>query len=273
MGRTEKRVFAAVLAVLLLALGGMLLLALPAGDGPPIYHITILTDGSDEAYWQNFRLGADRAARDRNADLRYLSRYEGEPGPAQAQALRGLWEEGDCDGVILLPVDAASLGEALSEAPPELAVAVAGAAPEGGQADCVISADPGEMGRRLAEAIARDGAETAALYLPAQESQAAALRRQGLTRRLEELGVPWTTVEEDGEDLALPPGRAAVALEPALAEALCQAAGAGSGPVYGIGSSDLLLHYLEEGTAAALVVQSGYDAGYLSLLAGEYFWP
>ena len=198
MGRTEKRVFAAVLAVLLLALGGMLLLALPAGDGPPIYHITILTDGSDEAYWQNFRLGADRAARDRNADLRYLSRYEGEPGPAQAQALRGLWEEGDCDGVILLPVDAASLGEALSEAPPELAVAVAGAAPEGGQADCVISADPGEMGRRLAEA-------------------------------------------------------------------LCQAAGAGSGPVYGIGSSDLLLHYLEEGTAAALVVQSDYEAGYLSV--------
>ena len=60
MGRIEKRVCIVVLAAFLLALGAMLLQDLLAGDAPRIYHITILLDGSDEAYWQSFRLGADR---------------------------------------------------------------------------------------------------------------------------------------------------------------------------------------------------------------------
>lgn len=48
--------------------------------------------------------------------------------------------------------------------------------------------------------------------------------------------------------------------------ALCQRSG-GTSQVYGVGASNQLLHDLEEGKAAALAVQSDYDAGYLSLLS------
>ena len=48
-----------------------------------------------------------------------------------------------------------------------------------------------------------------------------------------------------------------------MTEALC----ALGGPVYGVGTSNGILRGLEEGTAAALVIQSDYDAGYLSLLS------
>ena len=68
------------------------------------------------------------------------------------------------------------------------------------------------------------------------------------------------------EDFALPDGRAAVALEPEMTQALCQRGG-GTSQVYGVGASNQLLHDLEEGKAAALAVQSDYDAGYLSLLS------
>lgn len=266
MGRIEKRVCIVVLAAFLLALGAMLLQTLLSGDSPTIYHITILLDGSDEAYWQNFRLGADRAARDRNADVRYVTRYEGAAAAAQVESLRQAWE-GETDGVVLFPLDRALLEAALEDAPAGLAVTAVGAPLESGRVDCVISADPEEMGRRLADALAADGHTAVTLYRSAQETETLALRRQGFLRRLEELGVRCTTVTTSPQGLfVLPEGRAAAALEPAMTEALCQAASS-PGQVYGIGSSDLLLHYLEEGTAAALVVQSDYEAGYLSLLS------
>ena len=68
------------------------------------------------------------------------------------------------------------------------------------------------------------------------------------------------------EDFVLPDGRAAVALEPEMTQALCQRSG-GALQVYGMGASNQLLHDLEEGKAAALAVQSDYDAGYLGLLS------
>ena len=262
MGRMEKRVFAGVLAALLLALGAMLLQDLLAGDAPRIYHITILLDGSDEAYWQSFRLGADRAARDRNADVGYIFRYEGTPAAAQAQALRQAWE-GESDGVILCPLDRTLLEETLSEAPAHLAVVTVGAALEG--ADCAIAAGTEALGRQLAQALAADGVTAVTLYHSPQETETLALRRQAFLQALEELGIACASAAAQPEGVeGLPEGPAA-ALEPAMAETLCQAA-TEAGQVYGIGSSNLLLHYLEEGTAAALVVQSGYDAGYLSLL-------
>lgn len=266
MGRMEKRMSAVVLSVLLLALGGMLLQDLLSGDDSHIYHITILMDGSEEAYWQNFRLGVDRAARDRNADVRYRTRYEGEAGTAQAKALQSAWESGN-DGVILFPVDQPLLEKTLEEAPAGLAITVVGADLENSRVDCTISADPVEMGRTLADAIAQDSITDVLLCLPAQETAAIALRRQGLTQRLTELGIRWSTATATPSDLpALSAGQAVAALEPTLAEALCQAA-IQPGSVYGIGSSDLLFHHLEEGTVAALVVQSDYEVGYLSLLS------
>ena len=186
MGRIEKRVCIVVLAAFLLALGAMLLQILLSGDSPTIYHITILLDGSDEAYWQNFRLGADRAARDRNADVRYVTRYEGAAAAAQVESLRQAWE-GETDGVVLFPLDRGLLEAALEDAPAGLAVTAVGAPLESGRVDCVISADPEEMGRRLADALAADGRTAVTLYRSAQETETLALRRQGFLRRLEEL--------------------------------------------------------------------------------------
>ena len=156
MGRIEKRIFFGVLLVLLSALGAMLFQNAFATDAPRIYRVSVLLDGAGEDYWQSFRRGVNQAAQEHNVDVRFLSRYEGEPGPAQVDALRGEWEA-EADGVVLIPVDGTLLAAGLREAPSTLAVAVVGPELKGEDVGCYISSDPAEMGRQLADAIIADG--------------------------------------------------------------------------------------------------------------------
>ena len=266
MGRNEKRIFIGILVVLLTALAALVLQPLYRGEVPTIYHISVLLDGAEEEYWRNFRRGVDQAAQERNVDVSFLSRYEGEAGAAQAQALRREWE-GEVDGAVVIPVDGTRISRELQKAPPGLAVAVVGPDLDSGQVDCTISTNPEQMGRRLADAIAEDGITACTVFLSQEEGEMAASRYRGLSARLKEHGVSCerVTVDQEGE-FSLTPGRAAVALGPSMTETLCRHSG-GAWPIYGMGASDQLLHDLEKGTVKTLMVQSSYDAGYLSLLS------
>lgn len=263
MSRNERHLFVGVLLVLAAALAVMLVQNTLMSGQPAIRRVSVLLDGEDGAYWQNFRLGVDRAAREHSVDVRYITRYEGAAGAAQAELLRKEWE-GELDGVILVPLDGVALSEALEEAPAGLAVAVAGPALPEVKNACSVSASPEEMGRRLADAVADGGVESCAVVRSGGESETERRRYQGLEEGLRAHGVRWETLTMD-ESSALPDltGRAVVALEPAITEALC---GTG-GKVYGVGASTGILNALENGGAAALVVQSDYDAGYLSLMS------
>ena len=139
MSRNERHLFVGVLLVLAAALAVMLVQNTPMSGQPAIRRVSVLLDGEDGAYWQNFRLGGDRAAREHSVDVRYITRYEGAAGAAQAELLRKEWE-GELDGVILVPLDGAALSEALEEAPAGLAVAVAGPALPEVKNACSVSA-------------------------------------------------------------------------------------------------------------------------------------
>ena len=263
MSKNERHMFTGVLLVLMAALAVMLFQNVSGSGQPEIRRVCVLLDGEGESYWQNFRLGVDRAAREHNVDVRYVFRYDGPVGTAQAEQLHREWE-GDLDGVILVPVDAEALAETLQEAPAGLAVTVMGPSLPGVEGVCAISASPEEMGRQLADAVADSGAASCTVMLTGQEGEIALRRLQGLEERLQERGVALETMTAATvAALPEPNGRPVAALEPGTTEALC----ARGGPVYGIGASNDILSCLEEGEAAALVVQSDYDAGYLSLLS------
>lgn len=263
MSKNERHIFIGVLLVLAAALAVMLVQNILGSGQPEIRRVSVLLDGEGESYWQNFRLGVDKAAREHNVDVRYVYRYDGPAGTAQAEQLRREWE-GELDGVILVPVNGEALAEALRESPSRLAVTVVGPALSGVEGTCTISASPEEMGRRLADAVADSGASSCAVILTGQEGETALRRYRGLEEGLQARGVGWRTVMAAAvEALPEPNGQPVVALEPGTTEALC----ARGGPVYGFGASNSILRSLEEGTAAALVVQSDYDAGYLSLLS------
>lgn len=261
MRKGERGLFFAVLLVLAAASVSLVVQRVRGEDVPRIYRVSVLLDGTDGDSWKNFRAGLNQAALERNVDLRFLTRYDDSAG--QSAALRREWE-GEAEGVILVPADAQALGETLREAPAGLAVCVVGPALPAGRVDSYVSPDYDAMGRRLADAAAEIG-EKCTLYLSDRPSPAARLLAAGLEAGLREKGIPLLqeTVGEDG--ITQVPGEGALAaVESGVAEALC-AVPAASGRVCGAGSSGVLLQALEGGAAAALVVQSDFDAGYLSL--------
>lgn len=262
MGRVERRIFYLVLGVLLLSLGGMLIQNLSGRGEPVVYHVTVLLDGAGEDGWQSFRKGVTRAAQERNADVRFVTRYDGEDiAAAQAEALRREWE-GEADGAVVLPADAGALAAGLQDAPAEFKVVCAGAGVDSDKVSSSLSADGEAMGRALAQAVADDGRTACTIYRR-EDGAGPAGAFDGLTGALDALGIPWRTVRPPREGEALPAG-ALLAVEPDLAEELSQRED-GAGRLYGIGSSGKLLQALEEGRIAALVVQSDYDLGYLSI--------
>lgn len=263
MRKGEKRLFLGVLALLLGALLLLLVQWAQGGNIAKVYHVSVLLDGSDNDYWKNLRAGMNQAALEQNIDLRFITKYDGDT--TQAGTLRAEWE-GEADGVVLVPVDAAGLSETLKNAPSGLVVGVVGPRLDTERVDCYIAPDYAQVGRRLAEAAMQAGAaDGCTVYLSPKASSAAEQIAAALETELREMGVRCIiTVAEPGATLAPLPKGVLVAAEPAMTEALCAAA-EGSGRVVGAGASSRLLHYLEDGTAAALVVQSDYDAGYLAI--------
>ncbi|HWS42934.1 MAG TPA: substrate-binding domain-containing protein [Pseudoflavonifractor sp.] len=261
MRKGERGLFFAVLLVLVTALVLLVVQKVRGEDAPKIYRVSILLDGTDGNGWKNFRAGLNQAALERNVDLRFVTRYDGEAD--QTDVLRQEWE-GEAEGVIIVPTDAGKLGETLREAPAGLAVCVVGPVLPTGRVDSYVSPDYDKMGRRLADAAAQVGA-ACTLFLSDDPSPAASLIAAGLAAGLQEKGIPFAqeTVGESGLT-EIPKEGALAAVESAVAEVLCAAPG-GRERVCGVGVSDVLLRNLEEGAAAALVVQSDFDAGYLSL--------
>lgn len=260
MRKGERRLFLAVLAILLLALILLFAQWVSGGNTPKIYHVSVLLDGTDSDYWKNFRAGMNQAALEKNVDLRFITKYE---GTTQTAVLRSEWE-GEADGVVIVPTDGAALSETLKDAPSGLVVGVMGPELSSDRVNCYVSPDYTAMGRSLADAASTRAGCT--LYLSPDPSPAALLLADGVEAGALEKGIPcyrMTVVPEEVKSVAA--AGALVAVEPEMTEALCAAMGAG-GRVYGVGVSSRLLHYLEDGTAAALVVQSDYDAGYLSVL-------
>ena len=260
MRKGERRLFLAVLAILLLALILLFTQWASGGNTPKIYHVSVLLDGADGDYWKNFRAGMNQAALEKNVDLRFITKYD---GTTQESALRGEWE-GEADGVVIIPADASALSETLKDAPTGLVVGVVGPELSSDRVNCYVSPDYTAMARALADAASTRAGCT--LYLSPDAPPSALLLADSVEAYLLEKGVPCyrnTSKPEDVTSVAV--AGALVAVEPVMTEALCAAMGAG-GRVYGVGVSSRLLHYLEDGTAAALVVQSDYDAGYLSVL-------
>lgn len=262
MRRGEKRLFLLVLAILTAASVGLLAQRVWGNDLPRVYRVSLLLDNAESSYWSNFQAGLNQAAVDLNVDLRLIAGYDG--AETQADILRREWE-GDADGVVLIPQNSASVAAALQEAPAKLAVAVMGPRLASQRVNCYVSPDYKQVGRTLAKAAADLGRGHCTLFLSPGSSAAEGEISLSLAAGLQELGIPCTRVTIDPKNLAAPAGDGALlSVDPAMTEALCALPSA-TGRICGIGSSDRLLHYLEDGVLAALVVQSDYDAGYLAL--------
>lgn len=258
MGKGEKRLLLAVLSTLLAALILLLVQGVGGGSAPEVYHVSVLLDEAESDRWKNLRAGMNQAALERNVDLQFITRYDEKI--SQSDIFRQEWE-GGADGVVILPEE--DLTRAVKEAPDRLAVGILGPRVDRSVGDCCIAPDYASMGRSLAQAAAEQGSCT--VYLEEGAGQTALELAKAVEAGLAELDVPCERCSVDPSNLPpLPEHGTLVAVEPELLEAVCAVRGT-AGRVFGVGTTDGLIHALEEGELGALVVQSDYDMGYLAV--------
>lgn len=245
---------------------------------PRIYHISMLARGKNAAAWASIREGATLAADESNAELSFILLGD-DNNAAQQEALLKRESEAGVDALLLSAADSQALGDILKALDLKTPVICFESPAEGFP---YVSADNRAMGVRLGRQLAADGQPVRlALVESGMACRHIQERREGLLSVLEQAGVQpaYWTLPADSDEVPgylvqkLTPRDAdvLVALDSISLEQTAQMAADTGKPgvpsLYGIGATDKVLSYLEQGTISAIVVQNDFAMGYLSVQA------
>lgn len=243
---------------------------------PRIYHISMLARGKNAAGWASIREGAALAADENNVELSFILLGE-DNNAAEQQALLKRESEAGVDAILLSAADSRSLGDTLKAMDLKTPVICFESPAEG--FPCV-SADNYAMGAGLGRQLVEDGQPVRlALVESGMNCRHIQERWEGLLSVLKQAGIQpaYWRLPDDSDQVPgylmqkLTPRDAdvLVALDSLSLEQTAQMAAdtgkPGTPAVYGIGATDKILAYLEQGTISAIMVQNDFAIGYLSV--------
>ncbi len=267
MGKIERAlmyVLAAALAVSLAVtfLGGFL------DRGEAAVNISVIVHDNDDVQWKKFKLGMDQAASEYNAEVNFVTLYDRNDVGQQVELMEREAANG-AQAIILSPAGDEELWRALEETSVNVPLILIGGRLESGKVSREIAADQRAMGRDLGMAMKKDGVEKCVIYTGSGNQSFIRDRLEGMLQAFEENGVTCTVTEEQPETYFWQGIEAVAALDDSLTMELCA-----DGmfhyygrKVYGFGSSDQLLKYLDDGELELLMLVNSYDEGYLSIQA------
>lgn len=271
-----KKRYLLLFAVFLLAFGALftLLSTAPVPRGAGFLEISVIARESDSSVWASTKQGMEQAAKDLDVELRLLMLSEPNNVEEQRQLLTRE-AQGGADALILSPADPGALTEAVSEVGLPLVIIGAELGPYPS-----ISADNQAMGRSIAlEMLPRLSPGSRVVLLAVAPGKGAVEERalgaidalRGADIHAELALVPGSKAAMS-EVLALlmeDPPDLIIALEPVALEAAVRASqGVAKGPLLcGIGSTNLIVSYLERGTVKAIAAQNDFAMGYLAIEA------
>lgn len=245
---------------------------------PRIYHISMLARGKNAAGWASIREGATLAADENNVELSFILLGE-DNNAAEQRALLKRESEAGVDAILLSAADSRSLGDTLKAMDLKTPVISFESPAEGFP---YVSANNYDMGAGLGRQLVADGQPVRlALVESGMNCRHIQERREGLLSVLEQAGVQpaYWRLPADSDQVPgylvqkLTPRDAdvLVALDSLSLEQTAQMAAdtgkPGAPAVYGIGSTDKILAYLEQGAISAIMVQNDFAIGYLSVQA------
>ncbi len=265
MGKIERAlmyVLAAALAIALAVtfLGGIL------KQGEDAVTISVIVHDKDDIQWKKFKMGMDQAAAEYNAGVNFVTLYDRNDVGQQAELMEREAENG-AQAIILSPAGDGELLEALEEASVQVPLILIGGRLESEKVKREITADQRAMGYDLGMAMKKDGVEKCVIYTGDGTQSFIKDRLEGMLQAFETSGVSCTVTREQPETYFWQGIEAVAALDDSLTMELCT-----DGmfyyygkKVYGFGSSDQLLKYLDDGELELLMYVNSYDEGYLSL--------
>lgn len=257
MGATEKRIFFAVLALLILVAALYAYQTLASGAEAEVYAISVILCREDA----NFEKGLNSAAIEHNADVHIVT-LSGADETAEAAALEREVNNG-ADAVVLCFANDRAAGDWLAEMNIAVPIVLVGDVVNTGKRMSAVSLDVDAQAQALVEEIKKQPLRSLIL-VEAEESRTTRATRKGILRdALENAGFTYDIVRA-ANIVRLTPGLVYVALDPAASLTLARLWTQGA-LVYGMGYDPSLRDALESGHIEALVLASAFDAGYLAL--------
>lgn len=268
--------FAGILAVLYLLSSTDLIIKEKKTE---IYTVSvIISDTSDECYG-SFKKGVEQAAAEYNVDIRFITLYEKGDSAQQMEFLRREIDDGT-GAVILEPADPAECRRLLDSFTPGSPVIVTGSLIHSDRAAACVSVDASLAGRRLGEAVSRDGAPGRFVAVFTENLDYGSVRElyDGFLSALDgqngEICLYETSkgehMEEAVRSLSSKGERAAVvALDPSSTREAAKLLEEepfyreSVAALYGTGATPALLNSLDQGVIRGLLTSNAFDNGYL----------
>lgn len=267
MGKLEKILVLFLFVSLLISLAAAFWIPY-AEDEPPVRSISVILNETSDEHWGKFEKGLEQAAQVYNADVNFLALYQKDDVSEQVRLMEYEVQNG-AEALIVMPAGKEELEQALEEAEISVPVILVEGRVDSLSVSRVVSADQEAMGYALGLAMEEDGISECIIYRGMGEQSFIRERLSGLMRALEEAGIAYTMAKEEPETYLWGRSEAVAALSEELTQELCEEnflKNYGQ-KVYGIGSSNRLLEYLDNGQAEFLLAVNSFDEGYLSLQA------
>lgn len=252
MGRTEKRIFLGILALLALVSALYFYQSFASERQVEVYGVSVILCGAGE----NFEKGLNGAALESNADLHIVRVYD-PSADMQTAALERELKNG-ANAVILYRADAEGLRAWLEKNSTQTPLVFVGNEAFSQKGVSSVSLNAAAQAASLVAEMQKQPNRSVYLAEKGGGSECA----EALSTALTAAGFSFDLVDADGIG-ALLSGRVYAAASPAAAQALLSVWNEGA-LLYGMGYDGALKSPLENGRIEALALASEFDAGYLA---------
>lgn len=240
--------------------------------------ISVIVYSNNSDRWATLKKGIDQGADDFKAEINFVTMTE-EDNAEEQKMLIGREIKNGAKGIILAAADSKAMAQAVKDYSLVVPIVMVETNVENSENIVYISADNYSMGLNIGRSVYLNSKEprTVAVFMNDLQRDSVAQRYDGLMDSLAYTKYTihsWEGKEEDEnstiflqEMLKKDPVDVIVALDDEGLEKVVDAVEISENTVeiYGIGSSNKIVHYLDYGVINSIVFQNEFNMGYLSM--------
>ncbi|MBE5967198.1 MAG: hypothetical protein E7255_09565 [Lachnospiraceae bacterium] len=240
--------------------------------------ISVIVYGNNSDRWATLKHGIDQGAADYGAQVNFVTMTE-ESDYKEQKRLLGREIDNGADGIIIAATDSNAMADAVEKASLTLPVVLIETNVAGVSGLDYLTADNYSMGLNIGRSVILNSEESKKVAVLMENRQRSSIveRFDGFMDSLKysDYEIDLWEREEDNEDLpqfiqdklAITRADIVVALDDSTLEAVIDALGTydAAAEVYGIGSTNKIIHYLDYGIIQSIVFQNEFNMGYLSV--------
>ncbi|WP_394884489.1 substrate-binding domain-containing protein [Clostridium butyricum] len=246
------------------------------------YEISIITRGKSNESWMILKQGAEQAADEMNANIRFIN-LSSDNGIEEQQELVQREIKNGADSILISPIDSNKISNIINEAEKHIPIISIESCAETNNLSNMVTSDNYKLGRKLGEYILKDRTENIRIAIASNcgNYSSEKERQEGIKSILDEADISyemWNLDKNKDNDYYNQVQKliqnkyvdVIVAFDPELLEVISQVKkdinmGDRGISVYGSGNTSKIISFLEEGVISGITIQNEFNIGYLGV--------